>query len=81
MSHEEMVILQEIGSLGREARRLKVAMVAAAAHGNTTVDHLARLEELRQRRRELEPLREAAWRRKMISLGHLPDENTAEAAS
>lgn len=75
VSAEEMRILTEIRALGEEARGIKAALAAAASSGadDTCSKLVAHLEELRQRRQHLEVLREAAWRRKMIALGHLED--------
>ncbi|MEP0773724.1 MAG: hypothetical protein HRF46_05130 [Acidobacteriota bacterium] len=81
VSEEEMTVLLRIRSLSGQARQLKSDLARAEAQGNAGRYHelVARLENLRQERRRLDLLREAAWRRKMIALGHLAEDAPAEA--
>lgn len=80
VSEEEMVVLVRIRSLSGQARQLKSDLARAEARGDPGRCHelVARLEDLRGERRRLDLLREAAWRRKMIALGHLAEEALAE---
>lgn len=76
-----MAVLTRIRWLGEQARQLKKELGSAAAGADAVVyrELAARLARLREQRRHLEVLREEAWRRKMIALGHL-EEDTTEAA-
>ncbi len=81
VSEEEMAVLIRIRSLSGQARQLKSELASAEARSDTGLcrELRVRLENLREERRRLEQLREAAWRRKMIALGHLAEDRPAEA--
>lgn len=80
VSDEEMAVLIRIRSLSGQARQLKSELASAESRSDTGLCRqlMARLENLREERRRLEQLREAAWRRKMIALGHLAEDAPAE---
>lgn len=80
LTNEEAEVLTAIRRLGEEARAVRVEISSADARGaeKAKKEACARLECLRRQRRALEPMREEAWRRKMIALGHLEDEPLAE---
>jgi len=69
-----------IRKLGERARALRQERDAAAAQGDepARLAACAALESLRAQRNALEPMRERAWRRKMIALGHFEDEPSPE---
>lgn len=76
-----MAILIRIRSLSGYARQLKRELASAEARGDVAMGRelAARLGSLREERRRLEQLREAAWRRKMVALGHLADDESPGA--
>jgi hypothetical protein len=71
VSNEEASVLREMHALRVRVLELRAELTAAAEARRRELG--LELEELRGRRRQLERRREQAFRRKMVMLGHLPE--------
>lgn len=75
VSNEESAVLAAMRSLKRQAAPLKARLAQARGEGRPAADLAvveAELAALREAWQRLADRREAAYRRKMVMLGHLP---------
>ena len=76
VTNEEATIVGALHGLHAEAGALKRQLADADSDARPVLEK--QLAELRARRRDLLQRREAAYRRKMIMLGHLPPDDEVE---
>lgn len=70
VSNEEASLLRELHAVRERAMEIRRQMAVMDPSRRGELEH--QIDTLRARRRELVAQREAAFRRKMVMLGHLP---------